>query len=542
MVLDVGRAVSGRRKGGGKEGNRGGGRSHAEPPPPWRDRDDGARTLPRPIQASIWGPAAHPCSGSCFSAEKQAGTANQRPAPSLAPALLGSLLPAPTYPPSRPCTSPRGRKKTRARRQSQALRHTCPCRPKFILPAARLPARFAGPAAPPGSSLHPMVSQGELAAGNWEGGGALLHGGGSPLVAAPEGHVQGHSTHGSPSPLLPVTRTVRRRGHPSPGRRGAAGAPRALHGPRRHRQRRRRVSDPPARQRRRQRHALRERHVQDRPQAGVRPGALPACCAALRCAVWLAAWPAGWLAPSAHARQVRTSGLQATPAARPRSPPPTCPCFALQQVLKVVGSGPELGNWDCSRAPGELASRPACSAAGRRCLPCMPSGIATTDAALQSVRCSERAPDPSAPPAAMAWSKGDRWQLTVNLGPGDHEFKVGPEAAWTPGQGAGCAGCLAGWRQRANVHARVGKCTFRQPLSRPAPPCLPSSSPLLPLSSLKVAIASGDGNCLIGYEDGPNRTVKVGGAFFLGSSLRVSSSDWRLLIVAFWRQLVVGQI
>lgn len=46
------------------------------------------------------------------------------------------------------------------------------------------------------------------------------------------------------------------------------------------------------------------------------------------------------------------------------------------QVLKIVGTGKELGSWDCARAP------------------------------------------------AMKWSEGDRWTLTMDLPPGKHEFKV----------------------------------------------------------------------------------------------------------------------
>jgi hypothetical protein len=46
------------------------------------------------------------------------------------------------------------------------------------------------------------------------------------------------------------------------------------------------------------------------------------------------------------------------------------------QVLKIVGTGKELGSWDCARAP------------------------------------------------AMKWGEGDRWTLTMDLPAGKHEFKV----------------------------------------------------------------------------------------------------------------------
>ena len=45
-------------------------------------------------------------------------------------------------------------------------------------------------------------------------------------------------------------------------------------------------------------------------------------------------------------------------------------------MLKVVGGAPELGGWDCGRAP------------------------------------------------AMAWGSGDAWELTLELPEGRHEFKV----------------------------------------------------------------------------------------------------------------------
>ena len=53
-----------------------------------------------------------------------------------------------------------------------------------------------------------------------------------------------------------------------------------------------------------------------------------------------------------------------------------CRRLEFGQVLKVVGGAPELGGWDCGRAP------------------------------------------------AMAWGSGDAWELTLELPEGRHEFKV----------------------------------------------------------------------------------------------------------------------
>lgn len=82
--------------------------------------------------------------------------------------------------------------------------------------------------------------------------------------------------------------------------------------------------------------------------------------------------------PSTAPSPPRDSPPSASPAAVGRARVTFTACRRLEfgQVLKVVGGAPELGGWDCGRAP------------------------------------------------AMAWGPGDAWELTLELPEGRHEFKV----------------------------------------------------------------------------------------------------------------------
>lgn len=130
------------------------------------------------------------------------------------------------------------------------------------------------------------------------------------------------------------------------------------------------------------------------------------------------------------------------------------------QVLKVVGGPPQMGGWDCGRAPGEYASfrqlPPVCQvwcclvhcvfSVGCDCSgagdsqgpPCprappsssppnllLPAGAAAlcrppTAGHVNAVRPSSPCPGC----AVMKWGEGDRWMITLELPPGQHEYKV----------------------------------------------------------------------------------------------------------------------
>lgn len=106
----------------------------------------------------------------------------------------------------------------------------------------------------------------------------------------------------------------------------------------------------------------------------------------------------------------------------------------------------------------------------------------------------------------MKWSEGDRWTLTMDLPPGKHEFKVG--------------GCWAGWRVLAEADEAMwqlhrhcawmaGSGSFVALLHWTVGLPLHNGSHLTaaPMSLLQVAVAQGDS--LVHYEDGPNRTLQV---------------------------------
>lgn len=127
--------------------------------------------------------------------------------------------------------------------------------------------------------------------------------------------------------------------------------------------------------------------------------------------------------------------------------------LAFGEVLRVVGSEKALGNWDCAKAP------------------------------------------------KMEWSAGDRWTLTLDLGPGNYEFKV---------RGVGGSGRMDRISRILVDVATDGLATrvpgaparaSRQRQRLLALPCNLTPSPP------QVAIANGDR--LVAYEDGPNRTLAV---------------------------------
>lgn len=109
----------------------------------------------------------------------------------------------------------------------------------------------------------------------------------------------------------------------------------------------------------------------------------------------------------------------------------------------------------------------------------------------------------------MKWSEGDRWTLTMDLPPGKHEFKVG--------------GCWAGRRVLAEAGAAMWQLHRRRrwaaaaassaPLSSFSGPSACPTQDFTPQHStnvftlLQVAVAQGDS--LVHYEDGPNRTLQV---------------------------------
>lgn len=110
----------------------------------------------------------------------------------------------------------------------------------------------------------------------------------------------------------------------------------------------------------------------------------------------------------------------------------------------------------------------------------------------------------------MKWGEGDRWTLTMDLPPGKHEFKVGG-LEWYPSctMFGAAARVLLPFRHVGGFAAAHGggvphaACQRGLCIHRCAVPTASGSPPI----TLQVAVAQGDS--LVHYEDGPNRTLQV---------------------------------